>query len=242
MHRKLVGLTAAAFAAAVAVSAAGPGVASAAKVERVSTLGKESFFAYVDKAAIARAKPDAKSKRVAKLTLKTPEKTDDLVFVLDRTMVDDKEWLRVRLPVRPNGTTGWVPADALSELQPVNTWLKISTKTLKITLIRDGKRVFSAPIGVGQSQWPTPKGQFYIRGLYKGYGGKGSFYGPLAYFTSATSDQLTDWPGGGLVGVHGTSQPGLLPGRVSHGCVRMKNPDILKLEKLMEVGTPVTIT
>ena len=173
MHRKLVGLTAAAFAAAVAVSAAGPGVASAAKVERVSTLGKESFFAYVDKAAIARAKPDAKSKRVAKLTLKTPEKTDDLVFVLERTEVDDKEWLRVRLPVRPNGTTGWVPADALSELQPVNTWLKISTKTFKITLIRDGKRVFSAPIGVGQSQWPTPKGQFYIRGLYKGYGGRG---------------------------------------------------------------------
>ena len=72
----------------------------------------------------------------------------------------------------------------------------------------------------------------------QGLRGKGSFYGPLAYFTSATSDQLTDWPGGGLVGVHGTSQPGLLPGRVSHGCVRMKNADILKLEKLMDVGTP----
>ena len=42
--------------------------------------------------------------------------------------------------------------------------------------------------------------------------------------------------------MHGTSQPGLLPGRVSHGCVRMKNADILKLEKLMDVGTPVTIT
>ena len=85
MHRKLVGLTAAAFAAAVAVSAAGPGVASAAKVERVSTLGKESFFAYVDKAAIARAKPDDKSKRVAKLTLKTPEKTDEsIAFFRDR--------------------------------------------------------------------------------------------------------------------------------------------------------------
>ncbi len=217
-------------------------MASAAKVERVSKLGKESFFAYVEKAAVARAKPDAKAKRVSKLTLKTPEKTDDLVFVLERTVVDEKEWLRVRLPIRPNGTTGWVPADALSELQPVNTWLKISTKTLKITLIRDGKRVFSAPIGVGQSQWPTPKGQFYIRGVHKGYGGKGSFYGPLAYFTSATSDQLTDWPGGGLVGVHGTSQPGLIPGKVSHGCVRMKNADILKLEKLMSVGTPVTIT
>ena len=98
------------------------------------------------------------------------------------------EWLRVRLPVRPNGTTGWVPADALSELQPVDTWLRISTKTFKITLVKNGKRVFSAPIGVGQSQWPTPKGQFYIRAKLKGYGGAGSFYGPLAYITSATSD------------------------------------------------------
>ncbi len=242
MIRRFAGLTAATFVAAVGVSAVGPSMAAAAKVERVSTLGKESFFPNVEKAAVARAKPDAKSKRVAKLTRKTPEKTDDLVFVLERTEVDGKEWLHVRLPVRPNGTTGWVTADAVSELQPVNTWLRISTKTFKATLVRNGKRVFSARIGVGQSQWPTPKGQFYVRGLNKGYGGKGSFYGPLAYFLSATSDQLTDWPGGGLVGVHGTSQPGLLPGRVSHGCVRMKNADILKLEKLMDVGTPVTIT
>ncbi|MDA0181324.1 L,D-transpeptidase family protein [Solirubrobacter phytolaccae] len=234
--KKFVGLAAATLVAAAAVF---PAVASA---ERVSTLGKESFFAYVNRAEVARAEPSPKAKKVAKLTLKTPEKTDDLVFVLERTEVDGEEWLKVRLPVRPNNTTGWVPATALSELQPVDTWLKISTKTFKITLIKNGKKVFSAPIGVGQSQWPTPKGQFYIRAKLKGYGGAGSVYGPLAYITSATSDTLTDWPGGGLVGVHGTNQPGILPGRVSHGCVRLKNADILKLEKLMPVGTPITIT
>ena len=54
-------------------------------------------------------------------------------------------WLRVRLPIRPNGTTGWVPETALSELQPVDTWLRITTKTFKVTLIKNGKRVFSAP-------------------------------------------------------------------------------------------------
>lgn len=237
--KKLVVAAAATLVAAVAVS---EGTARAAEVERVSTPGKTSYFAYVNRAEVAREEPSPTAKKVAKLTLRTPEKTDDLVFVLDRTEVDGEEWLRVRLPVRPNNTTGWVPADAVSSLQPVNTWLKISTKTYKITLIRNGKKVFSAPIGVGQSQWPTPKGQFYIRAKLKGYGGKGSVYGPLAYITSATSDTLTDWPGGGLVGVHGTNQPGILPGRVSHGCVRLKNADILKLEKLMPVGTPITIT
>ena len=237
--KKLVVAAAATLVAAAAVST---GTAQAADVERVSTLGKESYFAYVNRAEVARAEPSPNAKKVAKLTLRTPEKTDDLVFVLERTEVDGEEWLRVRLPVRPNNTTGWVPADALSSLQPVNTWLKISTKTFKITLVKNGKKVFSAPIGVGQSQWPTPKGEFYIRAKLKGYGGKGSVYGPLAYITSATSDTLTDWPGGGLVGVHGTNSPGFIPGRISHGCVRLKNADILKLEKLMPVGTPITIT
>ena len=46
---------------------------------------------------------------------------------------------------------------------------------------------------------------------------------------------------GGFVGIHGTDRPELLPGRVSHGCIRMRNPDILRLGRLMPVGTPVTI-
>ena len=88
----------------------------------------------------------------------------------------------------------------------------------------------------------TEHGYRAMAAKLKGYGGAGSVYGPLAYITSATSDTLTDWPGGGLVGVHGTNSPGIIPGRISHGCVRLKNADILKLEKLMEVGTPITIT
>ncbi len=227
-------------AAALLLAAAAP--AQAAKIERVSKPGKTSYYAFVDRAEWARAKPSTSARKVAKLTLRTPEATDDLVMVLDRTRTRGREWLRVRLPVRPNGTTGWVPASVLSELQPVKTWLKISTKTFKATLVKNGKVVFRAPIGVGQPQWPTPRGQFYIRAKLKGYGSAGSFYGPLAFITSATSNQLTDWPGGGLVGVHGTSQPGLIPGKISHGCVRMRNADILKLEKLMPVGSPLTIT
>ena len=229
-----------ALAVAVAGLLAAAAAAPAATIERLSHPGRQSFFAFVEHATTARATPDGKV--VAKLTTRTPVDTDNLVFVLDRAVVDDREWLRVRLPVRPNNTTGWVPADQLSELQPVDTWLRISTKTFKATLIKDGKRVFSARIGVGQPQWPTPKGQFYIRAKLSGYGGKGSFYGPIAFITSATSDALTDWPGGGLVGVHGTSLPGLIPGRISHGCVRLKNADIVRLAKLMPVGTPLTVT
>ena len=82
------------------------------------------------------------------------------------------------LPIRPNGTTGWVPEAALSELQPINTWLKIDTKAYKLTLIKNGKTVFSARVGVGQKQWPTPKGQFFIRAKLEKFGGAGSVVRP----------------------------------------------------------------
>ena len=66
-------------------------------------------------------------------------------------------------------------------------------------------------------------------------------YGPVAFGTSARSATLTDWPGGGFVGVHGTNEPQILPGYVSHLGSRMPNEAILELARLMQVGTPITI-
>ena len=217
--------------------------AQAADVESLEQLGKKSYFAFVERADVVRAEPSTSARKVTKLTRKSPEGTDDLVSVIARTTDDSgREWLQVRLPIRPNNTTGWVPESALSELQPINTWLKIDTKAYKLTLIKNGKTVFSARVGVGQKQWPTPKGEFFIRAKLEKFGGAGSAYGPVAFITSATSPTLTDWPGGGIVGVHGTNTPGLIPGRISHGCVRLRNADVLKLARLLPVGTPLTIT
>ena len=67
------------------------------------------------------------------------------------------------------------------------------------------------------------------------------FYGPVAFGTSARSSVLTDWPASGFVGIHGTNRPELLPGRVSHGCIRLRNEDIRELARLMPIGTPITI-
>jgi lipoprotein-anchoring transpeptidase ErfK/SrfK len=228
------------LAVALVAAAATPAQAT---VENLYHPGKETFYAFVDKAVAAHSQPKGSARTVGRLKTRTPDATDELVLVLASTTDKlDRTWYRVRLPIRPNGTKGWVPADALSELQPLDTWLKISTSAFTATLIKGGKKVFSARVGVGQPQWATPKGQFYVRSKLTGYGSAGSFYGPVAFGTSATSDTLTDWPGGGYVGVHGTNEPGLIPGRISHGCVRLKNADIVRLSKLMPVGTPVTIS
>ena len=97
-----------------------------------------------------------------------------------------------------------------------------------------------APVGVGTPDAPTPPGEFYVRNKLTRY--RSPAYGPVAFGTSARSPTLTDWPAGGFVGIHGTDRPDLLPGRVSHGCIRMRNADILRLERLMPVGTPLTIS
>jgi len=128
----------------------------------------------------------------------------------------------------------------LGGYQFVATHLVISLHLLRAVLLRDGRPVFTAPVGVGQPQWPTPRGQFYVRDKLTAYASP--FYGPVAFGTSARSSVLTEWPDGGFVGIHGTDAPQLIPGRVSHGCIRLRNPDILRLARLMPVGTPVTIS
>jgi hypothetical protein len=211
--------------------------------ERLHRPGRRSHFAFVNRRAIARARPRAGARAVARLRLRTQDGTDELVLALERRADrDGRPWLKVRLPVRPNGTTGWVPEDALGPLHRVNTWLRIDTRRFRATLVRRGRVVFRARIGVGEPQWPTPRGEYYIRSRLSGYGARGSFYGPIAFGTSAHSDELTDWPAGGIVGIHGTSLPHLIPGRISHGCVRLRNRDIVRLDRLMPVGTPLTIT
>ena len=95
-------------------------------------------------------------------------------------------------------------------------------------------------MGVGKRRWPTPTGEFYVRNELRGFDSPA--YGPVAFGTSARSAVLTDWPAGGFVGIHGTNRPGLLPGSVSHGCIRMRNREIRRLARLMPVGTPVTIS
>jgi lipoprotein-anchoring transpeptidase ErfK/SrfK len=205
----------------------------------LATPAAAAFWAPVARAVVARTAPRPDSRPVARLTLETPEGTSNLVSVVPESVANASQWIRVRLPVLPNNTTGWVPRDALGALVPVDTRLVVDLELLRAELLRRGRRVFAAPVGVGTAQAPTPRGEFYIRDKLDGFGS--SFYGPIAFGTSARSAVLTDWPAGGYIGIHGTNEPQVIPGRVSHGCIRMRNEDIMRLARLMPVGTPLLI-
>jgi lipoprotein-anchoring transpeptidase ErfK/SrfK len=190
--------------------------------------------------ASARAAPRRTAARVGVLEPRTPEGTTNLVPVLARRRSGgDALWVRVALPALPNGRTGWVPRAALGAYGTSDLRLVVDRRALTATLLRDGRVVFRAPVGIGTRAAPTPAGRFLVRNVLRRY--RSAFYGPIAFGTSARSATLTDWPGGGYIGIHGTDRPALIPGRVSHGCIRMRNHDIAALARLLRAGTPVTI-
>jgi hypothetical protein len=205
------------------------------------TNSKVAHWAIVLKPAVAYFRPSMTSGAVTTLEKMTTDRTSNLVLVLDAIDLNSKvTWYHVRLPILPNNSTGWVRSTDLGHLYTVHTHLYVNRSTLRATLKRDGRTVFTTIVGVGKSYWPTPAGQFYIRDKLTGFGDP--VYGPIAFGTSARSPVLTDWPGGGFVGVHGTNEPSILPGYVSHGCIRMPNESILRLAALLQVGSPLTVT
>jgi hypothetical protein len=212
---------------------------SVAKPKLLSRGETRARFAPVVDRIEARADPQAAAQPVAPLDLRTPEGTTNIVLVLAERMRPDGLWVRVQLPVLPNGRTGWVPRRDLGGYEFVHTHLIVDRARFTATLLFDGRTIFSAPVGVGRPESPTPSGQFYVRDRLSGFGNP--FYGPVAFGTSARSTVLTDWPDGGFVGIHGTNEPELIPGAISHGCIRFRNVDILRLRRLMPVGTPLTI-
>ena len=200
-----------------------------------------SHWAAVRRPAPARSAPRSSAPVVAELERMTPEETQNVVAVLGRAKDrDGRPWVHVALPVLPNGTTGWVPRSALGGYETVRTRLDVDVERLQATLYRNGRPLLKAPVAVGMPGWETPRGRFYVRNKLTRY--ESPAYGPVAFGTSARSPSATDWPAGGYIGIHGTDAPALIPGRVSHGCIRMRNPDILELARHMPVGTPVRIS
>jgi hypothetical protein len=187
-----------------------------------------------------RARPSADAPPVGVLEPRTSLGTTNIVLVVGHARVGGRLWVRARFPGLPNNLTGWLPREAVGGYHFVRTRLVVDLHSLSAALLRNGHPVFRAAVGVGTKEFPTPRGSFYIREKVTNF--DNPFYGPVAFGTSARSRVLTDWPDGGSIGIHGTNRPDLIPGRVSHGCIRMRNEDILRLNRLMAVGTPVTVT
>jgi lipoprotein-anchoring transpeptidase ErfK/SrfK len=150
---------------------------------------------------------------------------------------DGQPWYRVSIPMRPNGTYGWIPANTV-KLSPTHSQIVVNLNSRTIDLYRFGKHKWHGKVAIGAPGRETPVGHYFVAARFVPY--HDPFLGVFAVETSAYS-KLTEWPGGGVVGIHGTSLPQLLGQAVSHGCVRVANVTATKLKAYAPLGTPIWI-
>jgi L,D-transpeptidase catalytic domain len=229
-------LVALALPASAAASGAPP-VEGSARISNERTLTR---WAHPVQRAPIRWQPTLHARRIARTQLLTEDGFPEVYLAL-RTWTDPGGglWRQLRIPGRPNGRIGWVRDAALGPLYRVRTQLVVDRRRLRATLFKKGRRIWSTPVGVGKQSTPTPGGHFWIREKFKTQSA-GGIYGPMAFGTSDYS-VLSDWPGGGVIGIHGTDEPSLIPGRPSHGCIRVPNPAVRRLWRLLPIGTPLLI-
>ncbi|HWX97897.1 MAG TPA: L,D-transpeptidase [Solirubrobacteraceae bacterium] len=187
------------------------------------------------------ARADTHSRRLTHLHLETEDGFEEVYLLLLRHLdAQGRVWVKLRIPGRPNGRTGWVLRDSLGPFRQTRWLIVINLRERRLTAYFKGRNRFSAPVGVGKPSSPTPTGHFWIRERFR-IADRSNPYWPYALGTSDYST-LTDWPGGGVVGIHGDfGEPQLVPGNPSHGCVRMHAPDIAWLAPRVSLGTPVDI-
>jgi len=149
------------------------------------------------------------------------------------------QWYRVQLPLKPNGSTGWVRASDV-ELEPVTTRIEVDLSERRVTLFDRGRRVLTATAAIGSPQTPTPTGRYYVNQRLVPTDASGPF-GPGAIGISAFSEVLTGWTQGGPIAIHGTNRPDLLGRAVSNGCIRVRNDQLRRLFDRTLAGTPVTV-
>jgi hypothetical protein len=147
-------------------------------------------------------------------------------------------WYRVMVPMKPNGTVGYVRARVVN-LRLLRSRVEIDVSRRLLTLYHRGRAVLRTRAAVGATATPTPLGGFYVNQRFRA--DPDGPYGWAAIGISAFSEVLTGWPQGGPVAIHGTNRPSLLGLPISNGCIRVSNDAVRRLWRLAPTGTRVSI-
>jgi lipoprotein-anchoring transpeptidase ErfK/SrfK len=198
------------------------------------------YLHLVAQASVAKvrvfAAPDAAAAPTAELANPTPDGAPLVFLVRDQ----QPGWYQVLLPIRPNGSVGWVEATAVTTTKH-EFRIVVELGAHHITVFHRDGVFYEGPVGIGKGPTPTPIGVFYTKELLQPPN-PNTAYGAYAYGLSGYSNVLTDFAGGdGVVGLHGTNDPSTIGTDVSHGCIRLTNEAITRLAKNLPLGVPVVI-
>lgn len=159
------------------------------------------------------------------------------------------DWVQVQLPVRPNGTSGWLHEDEV-ELTRTTRSVHVSLSERRLRVLDAGDELLSVPTAIGRPASPTPTGTFTVTDLVPSADPAGS-YGPIALALDGHSEVMDAFPSENAAGapdetapvlaIHGTNRPASVGQAASNGCPRLANADVLRLAQLAPAGTPVFI-
>jgi lipoprotein-anchoring transpeptidase ErfK/SrfK len=261
VFRRLPRLLVCATALAVAlVGCGGGGSATLGKKPVSTTISKSTVAPYVSYIATAKSTVtqvpiyDSPTATTPSRQLENPWLVDPNVPTSKVTQVflvkeQRTDWIQVLLPVRPNGSTGWVKTADVS-VTPNTFAIKIQLAKHTITVTNAEKVLYTGKVAVGATDpplpdagkpTPTPTGEYYLRVLLQAPD-PNTVYGPYAYGLSSHSDVLDEFAGGDAeIGIHGNNDASVLGTNATHGCVRMDNAAITMLSKQLPLGTPVDI-
>jgi lipoprotein-anchoring transpeptidase ErfK/SrfK len=227
------------IAALLALSVFAPG-AQAAREDTSATTGIQVVGSgHLNSNVVVRSAPRPNARRVTVLKEFRSHFRPQVILALAQRRdpeTGEPTWYRISVPGRPNGRTGWIPADAAT-IKPVRKLIHIDRSARTLQVWNGSRLVLKTKVAVGARGMETPVGLFYV--TWK-FAPTSRVLGRFAFETSAYS-RLSEWPGGGIVGIHGTFEPGLLGQAVSHGCVRVGNRAILRMRALVPLGTPIQI-
>jgi lipoprotein-anchoring transpeptidase ErfK/SrfK len=227
----------------VALIASATGSALVAPAQATAAAGPRSqpLVALMDN-QVARTGPGTRFRRVERVAARRPLTRVRTILPALRYAKgrDGRTWVRVRLPGRPNGHTGWILASQ-TKRRATDWRLVLDLSARRVTVYNYGRveRRYAAVVGTRST--PTPRGRFFIEeALALSPQAAG---GPFALATSARSSVLKQFAGGpGQIALHGTKNlEGALGTAASHGCIRLSTRAITWLARRIGRGVPLTI-
>jgi lipoprotein-anchoring transpeptidase ErfK/SrfK len=238
--RALTSLAAAAVLAALTACSSAPDGGAASEEEPVDAAG--NGVEGVEIATVVGDGVDVHAEPGGEEVLHTLASPNDFgverAFLVER---NEGEWLQVLLPVRPNGSTGWVRSEEVW-LTSTEYRVEVDTGDFEFTVFDGDEEVRTGVIGTGEGETPTPEGRYYFTELLQPPDPEGP-YGVYAFGLSGFSETLETFAGGpGQLAVHGTNDEDALGRQISHGCVRVSNEDITWMAENLPIGTPVEIS
>ena len=180
-----------------------------------------------------------------------PSESADVTHVMDNptttggqlvflTINSTRQWQQVLLPVRPNGSTGWVRTSDLALAEHFYR-IQVDLADFRMRVFENGQPIFDTVVGVAANNTPTPGGLYYLTELLAP-ATPTTAYGAFAYGLSGYSEVFETFNGGpGQLGIHGTNDPDTLGTPVSAGCIRLHNEDISRLVDFLPLGVPVSV-